>query len=187
MYLAKTTRPKRCVGEKSESVTKGRANIGIRCPPRRADWEFGETVCSNKPFDQPSCWGGCTTMLVQGSASISDMLLSQSRIAQQIGDSMSPLSRRIYLDCSATLSSVAKHAHRRIVHKSACRGPTPCGVDLPTINHANRRNRRRADATHSDALWDERTGDENRLFTHFFLSLSVALDRRIRKRGAGRD
>jgi len=37
-------RPKRCVGGKSESVTKGRAKIEIRCPPRKPDWEFGETV-----------------------------------------------------------------------------------------------------------------------------------------------
>jgi hypothetical protein len=58
-----------------------------------------ETVCSNKLVDQRSCRRGCTAMLVQGSASISDKLLPQSRIAQQIGDSMSQLSRRIDLDC----------------------------------------------------------------------------------------
>jgi hypothetical protein len=63
MHPARTTRPKGCVGGKSESVTKGRGNIGIRCPPREADWEFGETVCSNKLVDQHSfgvvasrCW-----------------------------------------------------------------------------------------------------------------------------------
>jgi hypothetical protein len=54
MHPAETTRPNRCVGVKSESVTKGRSNIGIRCPPREADWEFGETVCSNKLVDQHS-------------------------------------------------------------------------------------------------------------------------------------
>src|SRR5438067_13569525 len=95
MHPGRTTRPKRCVGVKSESVTKGWGNIGIRCPPRKADWEFGETVCSNKLVDQRNCRRGCTTMLVQGSASISDKLLPQSGIAQQIGDSMSQLSRRI--------------------------------------------------------------------------------------------
>jgi hypothetical protein len=63
MHPARTTRPKRCVGVKSESVTKGRGNVGIRCPPRKADWKFGETVCSNKLVDQrssrrgaPRCW-----------------------------------------------------------------------------------------------------------------------------------
>ena len=54
MHPASTTRPKRCVSGKSESVTKGRGNIGIRCPPRKADWEFRETVCSNKLVDQRS-------------------------------------------------------------------------------------------------------------------------------------
>ncbi len=79
MHPARTTRPKRCVGGKSESVTKGRGNIGIRCPPRKADWEFGETVCSTKLVDQRSCRRGCTAMLVQGFASISDKLLPQSK------------------------------------------------------------------------------------------------------------
>ena len=64
MHPARTTRAKRYVGGKLESVTKGRGNIRIRCPPRRADWEFGETVCSNKLVDQRSCRGGCTAMLV---------------------------------------------------------------------------------------------------------------------------
>src|SRR5437763_14062147 len=79
VHPARTTRPKRCVGGKSESVTKGRGNIGIRCPPRKADWEFGETVCSTKLVNQRSCRRGCTAMLVQGSASISDKLLPQSK------------------------------------------------------------------------------------------------------------
>jgi len=125
---------------------------------------------------------------LRGSASISDKLLPQSRIAQQIGDSMSQLSCRIDLDCTApTQRSVAKDAHRRVVHKKAWRRLTPCSIDLPAINHANGRNRCRADAAHFDALRNERTGDENRLFSHFFLSLLAPLDRRIGKRGAGRD
>ena len=73
-----------------------------------------------------------------------------------------------------------------IVHKSAWRRPTPCGIDLPTINHAKGRNRFCAYALHFDTLWDERTGDENRLLSHFFVSLLAPLDRRIGKRGAGR-
>src|SRR5437762_12476024 len=126
MHPASTTRPKRCVSGKSESVTKGRANIGIRCPPPKADWEFGETVCSNKLVDQRSCRRGCTAMLVQGFASISDKLLPQSRIAQQIGDSMSQLGRRIdWIVPPPTRSSVPEYPHRRIVHESACRLSTP--------------------------------------------------------------
>ena len=39
-----------------------RANIGIRCPQRKADWEFGETVWSNNLVDQRSCRHGCTAM-----------------------------------------------------------------------------------------------------------------------------
>jgi len=105
VHPARTTRPKRCVGGKSESVTKGRGNIGIRCPPRKADWEFGETVCSTKLVNQRSCRRGCTAMLVQGFASISHKVLPQSRIAQQIRDSMSQLSRRIDFDCSAANSA----------------------------------------------------------------------------------
>jgi hypothetical protein len=42
-----------------------------------------------------------------GSASISNKLLPQSGIAQQIGDSMSQLSRRIDLDCSAANSKLS--------------------------------------------------------------------------------
>jgi len=82
---------------------------------------------------------------------------------------------------------VANDAHRRVVHESACRRPTPCGIDLPTINHAKGRNRCRADAAHFDALRDKRTGNENRLLNHLFLSFRADLDRRIGKRGAGRD
>src|SRR5947208_14201642 len=94
------------------------------------------------------------------------------RIAQQIGNSMSQLSRRIdWIVPPPTWSSVANDAHRRIVHKSAWRRPTPCGVDLPTRNDANGRNRFCAHALHFDALWDERTGDENRLLGHFFFSI----------------
>jgi len=82
---------------------------------------------------------------------------------------------------------VANDANRGVVHKSAWCCPTPCGIDLPTINNANGRNRFCAHAVHFDALWNERTGDENRLLSHFFLALLAPLDWRIGKRGAGRD
>ena len=82
---------------------------------------------------------------------------------------------------------MANDAHRRVVHESAWRRPTPCGIDLPAINHAKGRNRFCAHALHFDTLRDKRTGDEDRLLSHFFLSLLAHLDRRIGKHGAGRD
>src|SRR6478672_1203193 len=109
-------------------------------------------------------------------------------IAQQIGNSMSQLNRRIdWIVPTPTSSSVANDAHRRIVHKSARRRPTSCAVNFPTRNDANGRNRFCTHALHFDTLWDERTGDENRLLSHFFFSLPAPFDRRIGKRGAGRD
>jgi hypothetical protein len=48
MHSARTTRPKRCVGGKSESVTKASAKIKIRCPPRKANRN------SEKPSAQTS-------------------------------------------------------------------------------------------------------------------------------------
>jgi len=103
-------------------------------------------------------------------------------IAQQIGNSMSQLSRRIdWIVPPPTRSSVANDAHRRIVHKSARRRPTSCAVNFPTRNDANGRNRFCAHALHFDALRDERAGDENRLLSDFFLPLRGGLDRRIGK------
>ena len=51
--------------------------------------------------------------------------------------------------------SMAKDAHRRVVHKKARSRLTPCSVDLPAINDANGRNRCRADAAYFDALRDK--------------------------------
>jgi hypothetical protein len=188
MHPARTTRPKRCVGVKSESVTKGRGNIGIRCPPRKADWKFGETVCSNKLVDQrssrrgaPRCWSKAPRAFL---ISFRRNPKSRSKLAIPCRSSVAELT---WIVPPPTRSSVAKYAHRRIVHEGACRRPTPCGIDLPTINDTNGRHCFRADAVHFDALRDERTGDENRLLNHFFLLFRGSLDRRIGKRGAGRD
>jgi len=82
---------------------------------------------------------------------------------------------------------MANDAHRRVVHESACRRPTPCSIDLCTINHAKGRNCFCAHASHFDALRDKRTGDENHLLSDFFVSLRTPLGRRIGKRGAGHD
>ena len=110
-------------------------------------------------------------------------------IAQQIGNSMSQLSRRIDLDCSAANSEAQWPMMRTEGSFTKAPGvvPRPVAIDFPTRNDANGRNRFCAHALHFDALRDERTGDENRLLSHFFLSLRAALDRRIGKRGAGRD
>src|SRR5437870_6864406 len=111
-------------------------------------------------------------MLVQGSASISDTLLPQSRLRSNLAiPCRTSVAELTWIVRPPTRSSVANDAHRRIVHESACRRSTPCGIDLPTRNDANRRNRCRAHAVHFDALRDERTGDENRLLSHFFVSL----------------
>jgi hypothetical protein len=180
MHPAKTTRPNRCVGVKSESVTKGRSNIGIRCPPREADWEFGETVCSNKLVDQHS-FGvvaprAFLTSFCRNPGSRSKLAIPCRSVAELT-----------WIVPPPTRSSVAKDAHRRIVHKSARRRPTPCGIDLPTINDTNGRHCCRADAAHFDSLRDERTGDENRPLNHFFLSFRAGLNRRIGKQGASGD
>ena len=178
-HPARTTRPKRSVDGKSESVTKGRANIGIRSPSRKADWEFGEIVCSNKLVDQRSCRRGCAATLASRAflTSFCRNPGSRSRLAIPCRTSVVQLT---WIVPPPTRSSVANDAYRRIVHESACRRPAPCGIDLPTINHAKGRNRFCADAVHFDALRDERTGNENRL-------LRASLDRRIGKRGGGRD
>src|SRR5438105_4190065 len=84
-------------------------------------------------------------------------------------DSVEPAVKQGAYALPPTPSSVAKHAHRRVVHESACGRLTPCGIDLPTINDANGRNRCCADAAQFDALRDERTGDENCLLSYFFL------------------
>jgi hypothetical protein len=48
MHPSRTKRPKRCSGGKSESITKGRANIGIRSPPQ------GKLGILQKPSAQTS-------------------------------------------------------------------------------------------------------------------------------------
>src|SRR5258705_8008076 len=76
-----------------KALTKGRSNIGVRCPPPKADWNLAKPSVQISSLISAAL-GGSTAMLVQGSASISDKLLPQSKIAQQIGNSMSQLSRR---------------------------------------------------------------------------------------------
>src|SRR5437762_12763940 len=126
IHPASTTRPKPASAENQRASQKAGAisELGVLHP--RQIGNLGETVCSNKLVDQRSCRRGCTAMLVQGFASISDKLLPQSRIAQQIGDSMSQLGRRIdWIVPPPTRSSVPEYPHRRIVHESACRLSTP--------------------------------------------------------------
>ena len=98
-------------GEDYETETLRRRKIGKRSQKAGPVSELGVLYASQignseKRSAQTNSLisGGCTAMLVQRSASISDKLLPQSRIAQQLGDSMSQLNRRIDLDCSAANS-----------------------------------------------------------------------------------
>src|SRR5436305_3637977 len=83
IHPASTTRPKPASAENQRASQKAGtiSELGVLHP--RQIGNLGETVCSNKLVDQRSCRRGCTAMLVQDSASISDKLLPQSRIAQQ--------------------------------------------------------------------------------------------------------
>lgn len=59
---------------------------------------------------------------------------------------------------------MTNHANRRLVDENArCRATTGL-IDFPSIDHAERRERGRADASNLNALRDEGTRDENRLF-----------------------
>src|SRR5438067_166486 len=124
--------------------------------------------------------------LAEGETSLL-ILKSASILLGSFGVHSNYLKNRPEARVPPTRSSVAKDTHRRIVHERAGRRLTPRGIDLPTIDHANGRNRCCAHAPHFDALRDERTGDENRLLNHFLPSLRADLDRRIGKRGTGRD
>ena len=82
--------------------------------------------------------------------------------------------------------SVTDYTIRRIVDEGA-RGRLPSGpVDFMAVNNSNRRDRLGTYWLQFNTLWNKRTGDENRLLSHFFLSLLAPFDRRIGKRGAGR-
>ena len=79
IHPARTTRPKRCVGGKSERSQKAGAisELGVLHPRQIGN--------SEKPSAQPSSLisaavgGVAPAMLVQGSASISEKLLPQSK------------------------------------------------------------------------------------------------------------
>ena len=71
------------------------------------------------------------------------------------------------------------YTNRRIVDESAsCRLP-PGPVDFVAVNNSKRRNRRRADRPQFNTLWDERTGDENRLLFNILLTFGSLVDRGI--------
>jgi len=186
IHPARTTSLKRCVGGKSDSVTKGRTNIGITHPRQIGN--------SEKPSAQTSslisaavgviasrCWSKVPRAFL---TSFCRNPGSRSKLAIPCRTSVVELT---WIVPPQTRSSVAEDAHRRVVHKKAWRRLTPCRIDLPAVNDAKRRNRCRADAAHFDALRDERTGNENRLLNHFFLSFRAGLNGRIRQRGARRD
>ena len=188
MYPARTTRPKPASAENRRAPQRARAisELGVLHARQIGNSEkpsaqTSSLISAAVGVVAPRCWSKVSRAFLTS-------FCRNPRIAQQIGNSMSQLSRRIdRIVPPPTRSSVANDAHRRIVHKSARRRPTSCAVNFPTRNDANGRNRFCAHALHFDALRDERAGDENRLLSHFLLSLLAPLDRCIGKRGAGRD
>jgi len=69
---------------------------------------------------------------------------------------------------------VPDYAQRRLIDESARRRKSPGPVDLTTVNDSNRRNGGSADRLQFNALWDKRTGDENRpLFNCLLTSRSL--------------
>lgn len=77
--------------------------------------------------------------------------------------------------------SVTDYAHRRIIDQSArCRLP-PGPVDFMAVNNSNRRDRLGAYWLQFNTLWDKRTGDEDRPFFDFLLTLRSLVARRVGK------
>src|SRR5437762_7024040 len=188
MYPARTTRPKPASAENRRAPQRARAisELGVLHARQIGNSEkpsaqTSSLISATVGVVAPRCWSKAPRAFLTSCCRNPGSL---SKLAIPCRSSVAKLT---WIVPPPTRSSVANDAHRRVVHEGACRRPTPCGIDLPTINDANGRNRFCADAVHFDALRDERTGDENRLLSHFFLSLLAPLDRRIGKRGAGRD
>ena len=188
MYPARTTRPKRSVDGKSESVTKGRpiSELGLLHARQignseKSSAQTSSLISAAVSVIAPRCWSKAPRAFL---TSFCRNPGSRSKLAIPCRSSVAELTGLFRRQLGG---SVANDAHRRVVNESACRRPTSCTVNFPTRNDANGRNRFCAHALHFDALRDERTGDENRLLSHFFLSLRARLDRRVGKRGAGRD
>jgi len=78
------------------------------------------------------------------------------------------------------------YAQRRVIDQSTRRRTSPCLIDFTTINDSDRRDRRRADRSQLNTLWDKRTGDENRLLFNILLTFGSLLDRGIGEHRSGK-
>jgi hypothetical protein len=188
MHPARTTRPNAASAENRRASQKAGSISELGVFPARQIGNFEKASAETSPLTstavgavRPQCWSKDPRAFP---TSFCGNLGSRNKLAIPCRSSGVELT---WIVPPPPRSSVANDAHRRVVHESAWRRPTPCGIDLPTINDANGRNRFCAHALHFDTLRDERTGDENRLLSRFFLSLLAPLDRRIGKRSARRD
>ena len=71
------------------------------------------------------------------------------------------------------------YTQRRFIDQHAGRRLPAGTVDFMTVNNSNRRERLRGDGMQFHALWDKRTGDEDRLLLHFLLVIGTLLRRGI--------
>ena len=88
--------------------------------------------------------------------------------------------------CSETRRLATDYANRRFVDKSARRRRPRNPVNLMAVNNSNRRDCLGAYWLQLNALWDKRTGDENRLLFNILLTFGSLLDRGIGKRCSGK-
>ncbi len=83
------------------------------------------------------------------------------------------------------------YAQRRIIDQSARRRLPPGPVDFTTINDSDWRDRRGADRSQLNTLWNKRTGDKNRPLLNFLIAFRGLVDRGIGEhrssKHAGRD
>jgi hypothetical protein len=87
---------------------------------------------------------------------------------------------------SPTRRSVPDYTHRRLIDESARRRKSPGRVDFVAVDNSNRRDCRRADGAQLNALWDKRTGDENRPLFKCLLTFWSLLDLGVSKHRSGK-
>ena len=78
------------------------------------------------------------------------------------------------------------YAQRRIIDQSARRRLPPSPVDFTTINDSDWRDRRGADRSQLNTLWDKRTGDKNRPLLNFLIAFRGLLNRGIGEHRSGK-
>ena len=78
------------------------------------------------------------------------------------------------------------YAQRRIIDQSAWRRLPPSPVDFTTINDSDWRDRRGADRSQLNTLWDKRTGHENRPLLNLLITFRGLVDRGIGEHRSGK-